>query len=74
MSLDNIKVQSLSHKKAHFNFGHDTFSTLEFGVMQPVHVKQVMAGSTHRLGFSANLQQYCLSSSLWPFFDMGWLF
>lgn len=63
MSLDNIKVQSLSHKKAHFNFGHDTFSTLEFGVMQPVHVKQVMAGSTHRLGFSANVRLSALKYS-----------
>lgn len=52
MSLNNIKVETNKLKRSPFNFGHDTFTTLEHGICQPIHVKHVMAGTKSTLSCS----------------------
>lgn len=49
MSLNNVKIEEDSIKRSPFNFGHDTFTTLEHGVCQPIHVKHVLGGSKNTL-------------------------
>lgn len=49
MSLGKVLIEDNNLKSSNFDFSHDAPTTLNFGVMHPVHLKMVQAGTKSRI-------------------------